>query len=875
MATLTFTLEDGQEIIVPLLEVVSLGSENGNDVVVDDVEVSARHAEVLKKEDGSYEVIDLNSASGTMVNGERVQRQIIRNGDKIGFGPLLGVFQVEEEPSEKIEANKAKSTSKNREADSTSEKTEIARAKAEYEKLLVEKKQLQEEAVALQTAGKLEQNRIDELKSAALQEQNKLDQLTAVAKQEQNRIVEIKVTAAKAESTCREQEKCLGDLNARVVESQAKLRSAEADLRGQMELLSKLRADEKNLAHVTFELRDAESKHGRWIEAIHALSDQHDFKDAEVKRLAAAAENTLRDLESMNAHKEEALGHLQSLRQECASFEERLPTLRQQSAVLETRCREAQILAEAREDQVISAEKKLATLDRQRLSLEQRVTELGVATQHLEKVKEDCVNAEARHAALTAEIVAMDQSRQRAEDVATELETRIDSLKKEADGHSKALSEITIEHQRMEELSRLAESQKVAHESDCATANKKLEAVRHELEVTERKHAELLRLCEELAGTERRLEVSKAELKSVETRRGEFDQIIQELEAQRSKQKIILDDLCHEEADAKGRLEGLITREKDLRLVLEELRNREKECRTRFEEIQKLASDAEREHAVQIQEMKFTTEQTRRELADMEIMLAPLRDLKDAMDKRYARLASLPEDSNEARVLWREIEQEKSGLKNLISATSAATRAINLNETVLTQLVNSEEHKSNIQKPGPGKSILHAPPSFTDESAAPGERANVGQTGTGALISGTGQEMALKGRINRLRESVQREAVRLEFLRQERAREESRGKGGSASDSMMREQERQLDNKVRREGERFATVQRKLELAELEEEKRREKIADMERKITELRTDIADAERKRSDARHQADLTQTELKNYEAALDRVKKLVEV
>ena len=92
---------------------------------------------------------------------------------------------------------------------------------------------------------------------------------------------------------------------------------------------------------------------------------------------------------------------------------------------------------------------------------------------------------------------------------------------------------------------------------------------------------------------------------------------------------------------------------------------------------------------------------------------------------------------------------------------------------------------------------------------------------------------------------------------------------------MMREHERQLENKIRREEEHFATLQRKMETSGIEEEKRRDKIAEMERKITELRADIADAERKRGDARHQADLTQAELKNYEAALDRMKKLVEV
>ena len=107
-----------------------------------------------------------------------------------------------------------------------------------------------------------------------------------------------------------------------------------------------------------------------------------------------------------------------------------------------------------------------------------------------------------------------------------------------------------------------------------------------------------------------------------------------------------------------------------------------------------------------------------------------------------------------------------------------------------------------------------------------------------------------------------------------RAREESRAKAGPAGETIMREQDRLLESKIRREEERIATLQRKLELGEVEEEKRREKIADMERKLAELRSDISDAERQRNDLRHQADLVQTELRNYESALDRVKKMAE-
>jgi chromosome segregation ATPase len=117
--------------------------------------------------------------------------------------------------------------------------------------------------------------------------------------------------------------------------------------------------------------------------------------------------------------------------------------------------------------------------------------------------------------------------------------------------------------------------------------------------------------------------------------------------------------------------------------------------------------------------------------------------------------------------------------------------------------------------------------------------------------------------------------MRLEFIRQERAREEARGKQGAGpGQSMLREQGRQLDSKVRREEENLATIQRKIELAEVEEERRREKVADMERKLAELKADIAEAERKRSDVRHQADLVQTELRNYESALDRVRRMAE-
>src|SRR5258707_1077696 len=118
--------------------------------------------------------------------------------------------------------------------------------------------------------------------------------------------------------------------------------------------------------------------------------------------------------------------------------------------------------------------------------------------------------------------------------------------------------------------------------------------------------------------------------------------------------------------------------------------------------------------------------------------------------------------------------------------------------------------------------------------------------------------------LTRIRESVQREAARLEFLRQERAREETRGKAGTtAGDAMLKEQERQLENKVRREEEKLAAMERKLENVCMEEEKRRERIAEMEHKLSEVKADIAEDEGNRSDGLHAPELGRKELSSLE------------
>ena len=50
-----------------------------------DTKVSSHHAEI-RFEGGSYFLIDTGSSNGTLVNGKKVSRQKLREGDKLTFG---------------------------------------------------------------------------------------------------------------------------------------------------------------------------------------------------------------------------------------------------------------------------------------------------------------------------------------------------------------------------------------------------------------------------------------------------------------------------------------------------------------------------------------------------------------------------------------------------------------------------------------------------------------------------------------------------------------------------------------------------------------------------------------------------------------------
>ena len=70
---------------------VVLGRSKECDVQVPDANVSRRHAE-LRQEGSSWWIVDLDSTNGTEVNGKRVPRAKLADGDRITLGSTELVF---------------------------------------------------------------------------------------------------------------------------------------------------------------------------------------------------------------------------------------------------------------------------------------------------------------------------------------------------------------------------------------------------------------------------------------------------------------------------------------------------------------------------------------------------------------------------------------------------------------------------------------------------------------------------------------------------------------------------------------------------------------------------------------------------------------
>jgi pSer/pThr/pTyr-binding forkhead associated (FHA) protein len=86
----TLTVTGGGTHIMTSPKVV-IGRSRDCELRIADLNASRRHAEV-RREDDAHWIVDLGSMNGTLLNGRRVEKERLEEGDKITLGSTDIVF---------------------------------------------------------------------------------------------------------------------------------------------------------------------------------------------------------------------------------------------------------------------------------------------------------------------------------------------------------------------------------------------------------------------------------------------------------------------------------------------------------------------------------------------------------------------------------------------------------------------------------------------------------------------------------------------------------------------------------------------------------------------------------------------------------------
>jgi len=81
----------GETIVISAKHQLKFGRERGDVILKGDMTASALHAEI-SYEDGVWSIVDLNSRNKVFVNGEKVTRQVLCDGDRIKIGNAIIEF---------------------------------------------------------------------------------------------------------------------------------------------------------------------------------------------------------------------------------------------------------------------------------------------------------------------------------------------------------------------------------------------------------------------------------------------------------------------------------------------------------------------------------------------------------------------------------------------------------------------------------------------------------------------------------------------------------------------------------------------------------------------------------------------------------------
>ncbi len=633
-------------------------------------------------------------------------------------------------------------------------------------------------------------------------------------------------------------------------ELEARLQAGEAELEAKRATMAQFAQDEDKLLHITADVADAETKREEALARIQTLETEREAKVAALERLHTEAVTAEKSLFALETQRKEVSATIESMMLEHDRVALQLHTVTDAYRKTDAQAREAELLADVRGDQVTYAEKRLQILEQQRGVLVANIAELKGTEERLKKAQADGEAAEARCAELQTTIDNLIHEQGNRENVLAMLEGRVADMiaeyeVREADLVS-AWDALRVQDTDWEESRERADGEhtalrilKQSLEGEVGALHETIENGKLELAETLARRGEIALQCEQLSGTEAKLAESQARLQELEAAVEEWSGKHEALLGEHATAQEFLAELRGQKEIEESIQEILHQSCENLRKELTELSERERADRRRFEEIRGLMIEAEKEHEFQKEQHRSEQDAARLAMVELESRLTPLRAWNEDMNQRYEQLASMTEDSNEARDLWQETETRRKAFERVLAGDITVA---NLEGPPCTLF-------------SPAKGLLYAPEGLSEGKTFE-ERGNVGPTGTGAMYSLVGQEMALKARIGRLKETAQREAMRVEFLRQSRVREEERQEQQAASADHVTTTSQpepphvdaELEWKLKQDEERYERLQTELRAAEKEEEERREAIAELDRRLADLQAAVEEAQRTEKEA---------------------------
>jgi len=79
--------------VYEIAQAAILGRLDSNDIPVRDAKASREHAKIYKQGE-QFAIVDLNSSNGTFVNGQKITKRVLKNGDEIEIGTVCLVFEM-------------------------------------------------------------------------------------------------------------------------------------------------------------------------------------------------------------------------------------------------------------------------------------------------------------------------------------------------------------------------------------------------------------------------------------------------------------------------------------------------------------------------------------------------------------------------------------------------------------------------------------------------------------------------------------------------------------------------------------------------------------------------------------------------------------